>query len=108
MLGSNKKKNTVVSHDVAVFFRLYRLLLGPQLEYAVSIWNPYFKRDIELIEKAQCRATKCICSLKDKFEQDRLSALGIDSLQQRGSIFDLIEVFKIVHDLSPLQFSDFC
>ena len=47
------------------------------------------------------------CSLKDKSEQDRLSALGIGSLQQRRSIFDLVEVFKIVHNLSPLQFSDF-
>ena len=42
-----------------------------------------------------------------KSYQDHLSILGIDTLQQRRSIFDLIEVFKIVHNLSPLQFSDF-
>ena len=43
--------------------------------------------------------------LKDKSYQNRLSALGIDTLQPRSSIFALIEVFKIVYNLS-LQFSD--
>ena len=46
-------KRTIVSPGVAVFFRLYRQLERPQLEYAVSIWNPYLKRDIDLIEKVQ-------------------------------------------------------
>ena len=90
------------------FFRLCRQLVRPQLEYAVSICNPYLKHDNELIEKVQHRATKCICSLKDKSYHDRLSTLGIDTLQQqRRSIFDLIEVFKIVHNLSPVQFFNF-
>ena len=67
-----------------------RQLARFQLEYAVSIWNPYLMRDIDLIEKVQQRATKCIFSLKDKSYQDRLSTLGIDTLPQRRSIFDLI------------------
>ena len=97
----------LLHHFRCFFFRLYRQLIRPQLECAVSIWNPYLKRDIEVIKKVQCRATKCICNLKDKSYQDRLSTLGIDTLQQRRSIFDLIEVFKIVHNLSFQQFPDF-
>ena len=44
-------KRTIVSRDVAVFFHIIQAVGKTQLVYAVSIWNPYLMRDIELIEK---------------------------------------------------------
>ena len=69
-----------------------------------SMWNPYLKRDIELIGKVLCGATKSICSLNNKSHQDCSSLLGADTVQQRRSIFCLIEVFKIVHNLCCYNF----
>ena len=71
------------------------------------VTNPHLKRDIEQIEMVQRHATKCINGMQSKTYQDRLRILGIDSLQKRRCVFDLVELFKIIHNLSPLNFDDF-
>jgi len=38
-------------------------VVRPHLEYANSVWFPYKKEDIEIIEKVQKRATTLIISL---------------------------------------------
>ena len=73
----------------------------------MSVWNPHLKRDNEWIEKVQHCATKCVKGMQSKSYQDRLRILGIDSLQKRRCVFDLVELFKIIHNLSPLNFDDF-
>ena len=35
------------------FKLLYCALVRPHLDYAVSVWNPYFQKDIDLIEIVQ-------------------------------------------------------
>ena len=39
--------------------------------------------------------------------QERLHILGIDSLEKRRCVFSLVELFKIIHNLSPLNFDNF-
>ena len=100
-------KRSIISRDRKIFLKLYKQLVRPHLEYACVVWNPHFKRDIQLIERVQHRATKCINGLHDKTYSQRLDILKLDSLYKRRSIFDLTEVFKMLHGLSPLQFSNF-
>jgi len=40
-------------------------MVRPHLEYANSVWCPYKKGDIEIIENIQKRATKLIISSKN-------------------------------------------
>ena len=47
-----------------VMLGIYKSLVRTHIEYAVSVWCPYKKGDIEDIEKIQKRATKLIISLK--------------------------------------------
>ena len=39
--------------DETSFRYLFQALVRPNLEYAVAVWSPYTKKDIELIENMQ-------------------------------------------------------
>ena len=44
------------------FILIYKALVRSRLEFAVSVWSPWKKKDIEAIERVQKRATKMINS----------------------------------------------
>jgi len=66
------------------------------MEYAVQARSPYMVKDIQVSEKVQQRATKCVTGLKNKTYQQRLKILGIPSLELRRKRGDLIQTFKIL------------
>ena len=51
--------------DKNMFLQLYKALVRPHLEYANVIWHPQYKRQSQMIEKVQRRATKILSELKD-------------------------------------------
>jgi len=77
-------------------------MVRPHLEYryANSVWCPYKKGDIEIIEKVQKRATKLILimSLKKLSYIERLKQLQLPTLNYRRLQGNMIEVLKIVHN----------
>jgi len=82
--------------DKECFTLLYRTFIRPHLEYAIQVWSPYMKRDIECLEKVQRRATKLVSWLKNCSYEDRLVKLGLTSLEERRRRDDLIETYKII------------
>ena len=83
----------------------YLSYVRPHLEFAVQSWSPYQKGDINLLEQVQRRATKIIATLKHQPYEHRLQQLGITTLQDRRSRGDLIEQFKIAHNIDDVSFS---
>ena len=61
----------------------YKVYIRPHLEYAVQVWNPYLRKDIECIEQIQQRVTKMVNGLKNKSCQERLDILGLTTLERR-------------------------
>ena len=64
------------------------------LEFAIQAWSPYFKRDIECLEKVQRRATKVVKGFKSLSDEARLHKLGLTTLYDRRLRGDLIEAYK--------------
>ena len=83
------------------FVSLYKTYVRHHLEFAVQAWSPWFKKDIELLERVQRRAINMVRGLKATSYEGKLHELGLTTLEQRRERGDMIQVWKYLHDQNP-------
>ena len=80
-------------------------MVRPHVEYANSVWCAYKQGDIKELEKIQKRATKLVINFRKMPYKDRLMHLNLPTLKYRRLRGDMIEVFKIMHNIYDSEVS---
>ena len=81
VLGTIRRNITYKEKSLIV--PLYKAIVRPHLEYCIHAWNPHLRKDIDMFEKIQRRATKLIPGLRDPRYEKRLKECELTTLETR-------------------------
>ena len=65
-------RRNITYKEKSLIVPLYKAIVRPHLEYCIQAWSPYLRKDIDMLETIQRRATKLISGLRDLTYEERL------------------------------------
>ena len=76
-------RRNITYKEKSLIVPLYKAIVRPHLEYCIQAWNPHLRKDIDMLEKIQRRATKLIPGLRDLRYEERLKECELTTLETR-------------------------
>ena len=86
-----------------MFIRLYKQYVRPHLEFCTQVWSPWTVADKTALEKVQKKAVGMVSGLSEHMYEERLTALGLQSLEERRHQADMHMMHKIMHGSGGLD-----
>ena len=65
-------RRNITYKEKSLIIPLYKAIVRPHLEYCIQAWNPHLRKDVDMLEKIQRRATKLIPGLRDLTYEERM------------------------------------
>jgi len=94
-----------ITRNSKLLSKAFSVFVRPILEFSSVVWSPYFKTDINKIESVQKRFTKA-CLPKLNYNE-RLSMLGLQTLETRRIMSDLTTCYKILNNNIDIDLHSF-
>ena len=91
--------------DFKIF--LFVTYIRPLVESNTAVWSPHYIQDIDMVEKVQRKFTKYLTGLRNMSYKERLQYLHLDTLEVRRIQFDLILMYKIIHNIVDIPFNKY-
>ena len=76
-------RRNITYKEKGLIVPLYKVIVRPHLENCIQAWIPYLRKDIDMLEIIQSRATKLILGLSDLSYEERLKECGLTTLETR-------------------------
>ena len=96
-------RRNITYKEKSLIVPLYKAIFRPHLEYCIQAWSPYLRKDIDMPEKIQRRATKLIPVLIYLRYEERLTECGLKTLETGRLRGDQIEVFRILNGYANID-----
>ena len=82
-IETHTNSSSAASSAREVILPLCSMLVRPHLEYCIQMWSPRYRRDMDLLERIQRKATEKIHGMEHLSYEDKLRELGMFSLEKR-------------------------